>query len=85
MASCDDYKTLYDSCDTIEEVILSLQSSSKKLFQWLSGNQMKDNAVKCLLLRSTNESVDFQLGGSVIKRRDCEKILGVTLNTNIIT
>ena len=46
---------------------------------------MKGNAVKCLLLRSTNESVDFQLGGSVIKRRDCEKILEVTLNTNIIT
>ena len=33
-----DDNTLYDSCDTIEEVILSLQSSSKKLFQWLSDN-----------------------------------------------
>ena len=30
-----DDNTLYDSCDTTEEVILSLQGSSKNLFQWL--------------------------------------------------
>ena len=34
IASYADDNTLYDSCDTIEEVILSLQNSSKKLFQW---------------------------------------------------
>ena len=33
---------------------------------------------------STNESVDFQLGGSVIEKRDSEKRLGVTLITNLI-
>ena len=38
IASYADDNTLYDSCDTIEEVILSLQSSSKNLFQWLSDN-----------------------------------------------
>ena len=32
-----DDNTLYDSCDTIEEVILSLQSSSKKLFLMVIG------------------------------------------------
>ena len=77
MASCDDYKTLYDSCDTIEEVILSLQSSSKKLFQWLADNQIKGNAEKWHLIMSTSESVDFQLGSSLIQRSDCEKMLGV--------
>ena len=39
IASFADDNTLYDACDIIKEVILSLQSSSKKLFQWLSGNQ----------------------------------------------
>ena len=38
MASYADDNTLYDSCDTKEEALL-LQSSSKKLFQWLSDNQ----------------------------------------------
>ena len=62
--------TLYESCDTIEEVILSLQNSSKKLFQWLVDNLMKGNAEKCHLIMSTNESGDFQLGSSLIQRSD---------------
>ena len=61
IASYADDNTLQDSCDTIEEVLLSLQSSSKKLFKWLSDNQMKSNAARCHLIMSRNESVDFQL------------------------
>ena len=37
---------------------------------------MMDNAEKCHLTMSTNESVDFQLGGSLIERSDREKMLG---------
>ena len=70
-ASYGDDNTLYDSYDTIEEVILSLQNSSKKPFQWLSGNQMKGN---------TDKSVVFQFGGSLIQRSDCEKMLGVKID-----
>ena len=43
-----------------------------------------NNAEKCHLLINTNESVDFQLGGSVTEKRDCEKMLGVTLIEKII-
>ena len=50
---------LYDSCDTIEEVILSLQSLTKKHFQWLSDNQMNGNIEKCQLITSTDQSVNF--------------------------
>ena len=73
IASYTDDNTLYDSCDTIEEAILSVESLSKKLFQWLSDNQMKGNAEKCRLIMTTNGSVDFQLDGSLIERSDCEK------------
>ena len=38
---------------------------------------MKGNAEKCHLIMSTNESVDFQLCGSLIERSDCEKMLGL--------
>ena len=65
IASYADDNTLYDSYNTIEEVILSLQISSKKLSQWLSDNQMKGNTEKCHLIMSTNEPVDFQLGSSL--------------------
>ena len=80
ITSYADDNTLYDSCDTIEEVISSLQSSSKKLFQWLSDNQMKGNTEKCHLIMSTDQSVNFQLGGSLIERSDCEKMLGVKID-----
>ena len=80
IASHADDNTLYDSCDTIEEVILSLKSSSKKLFQWLSDNQMKGNTETCHLLMSTDQSVNFQLGGSLIERSDREKMLGVKID-----
>ena len=65
-----------DSCDTIEEVLLSLESSSKKL-QLLSDNQMKGNTEKCHFIISIDQSLNFQLGCSVIERSNCGKMLGV--------
>ena len=47
---------LYDWCDNIEEIIWSLQSSSKKFFQWLSDNQIKSIIEKCHLIMSTQFS-----------------------------
>ena len=57
IASYTDDNTLYDSCDTIEQVLLSLQSSSKKPFQWLSDNQMKSKTEKCHLIISTDQNL----------------------------
>ena len=80
IASYADDNTLNDSCDTIEEVILSLQSSSKKLFQWFWHNQTKSNTEKCHLVISTDQSVNFQLGASLIERSDSGKILGIKID-----
>ena len=80
IASYADDNTLCGSCDTLEEVILSLQSSSKKLFQWLLDNQIKGNTQKCHLTMNTDQSVNFQLGGSLLERSDCEKMLGVKID-----
>ena len=79
IASYADDNTLYYSCDTIEKVISSLQSSSKKRFPWLSDN-MTGNTEKCHLIMSTDQSDNFQLGGSLIERSDCEKMLGVKID-----
>ena len=48
-----DDNILYDSCDTIEKVILSLQSSSEKNFN-VSDNQIKGNTEKCHLIMSND-------------------------------
>ena len=75
IANYADDNTLYYSCDTIEKVI----SSSKKRFPWLSDN-MTGNTEKCHLIMSTDQSDNFQLGGSLIERSDCEKMLGVKID-----
>ena len=80
IASYADDNTIYDSCNTIEEVVLSLQSSSKKLFQWLSDNQIKGSTKNYHLIMNTDQYVTFQLGDSFIKRSDYEKMLGVKVD-----
>ena len=45
---------------------------------------MTGNTQKCHLIMSTDQSVNFQLGGSLIKRSDCEKILGVKIDYKLI-
>ena len=47
-------KTLYDAGNTIENLILSSQETSRK---WFSNNRMQGNSGKCNLILSTNEPV----------------------------
>ena len=41
---------------------------------------MKGDAEKCHLKLNTNESIDFQFGGSLIQKKDCEKMLGFKID-----
>ena len=59
-ASYADDNTIYDAGENIDEIIFSLQESSKKLFKWFADNQMKTNEDKCHLIVSTNELTEIQ-------------------------
>ena len=61
-ASYADDNTIYDTGDKIDEVIFSLQESSKKLFKWFPDNQIKTNEDKCHLIVSTNELTEIEIG-----------------------
>ena len=76
--------SLYDAGNTIEDVILSLQESVKKLFKKFSDNQMQGNSGKCHLILSTNELAQIQIGESLIKSTNCEKLLGVKIDSKIL-
>ena len=41
---------------------------------------MKGNTEKCHLIMRTNQPVNFKLGGSLIERSDCEKMLGINID-----
>ena len=76
-----DDSTIYDAGDNIDEVIFSLQESSKKLFKWFADNQMKANEDKCHLIVSTNELTEIQIGDFTIKNSANEKLLGVNIDS----
>ena len=61
-ASLADDNTIYDKGDNIDEVILSLQESSKKLFKWFADNEMKTEEDKSHLIVSKNELTEIQIG-----------------------
>ena len=76
-----DDKTLYDAGNTIEVVTDSIQESFERLFKWFSDNQMQGNSGKCHLILSANEPPKIQIGESLIESTNCEKLLGVKIDS----
>ena len=58
-SSYADDNTIYESGNSIDDVISSLQESAEKLFQWFSHIQMKGNTDKCHLIVSTDEPIEI--------------------------
>ena len=83
-ASYADDSTIYNAADNIEEVILSLQESSKKLLKWFCDNQMKSNGDKCHLIVSTNDTAEIQIGEYLMKSIINEKLLGVNIDSKLL-
>ena len=82
-SSYPDDNTVYDSGNSIDEVISSLQQSAEKLFQWFSHNQMKGNTDKCRLIVSTDEPIEVGVDEPLIKNSTCEKLLGVKIDNKL--
>ena len=55
LASHVDDNTPYAVGNTIEELLVKLQNTSKTQFQWFSDNQMKSNPDKCNFICSTSK------------------------------
>ena len=77
------YIYIYDSGNSTDDVILSLQESAEKLFQWFSHNQMKGNTDKCHLIVGTDEPIEIRVGMSLIKNSTCEKLLVVKIDSKL--
>ena len=74
---------MYVSADTIDEVIKRLETASVNLFKWFSDNQMKANQDKCHLIVSKNEKVSMHIGPFEIENTNCEKLLGVKVDSRL--
>ena len=82
-ASYADDNTLYVSSDSIEGVIRILENNSINLFKWFSDSMMKANKDKCHLMVSSNEHASMKLDNIEIKNSNCEKLLGVKIDSKL--
>ena len=82
-ASYADDNTPYVSSDSIEDVIRILENDSIKLFKWFSDNMMKANKDKCHLIVSSNEHVSMKLDNIEIENSNCERLLGVKIDSKL--
>ena len=72
-----------DGGTIFDNVIMSLQESAKRIFQWFSEDQVKGNTNKCYLIMSTGELLQILTGNSSIKRGSCEKFFGVKIDAKL--
>ena len=78
-----DDNTTYHSAKNVEDVIESLERASVSLFRWFENNLLKVNAHKCHFLVSTSREVSLNVSTFKIKNSDCEKLLGVKLDSKL--
>ena len=82
-ASYANDNTPYVLADTINEVIKRLEPASVNLLKWFANNQMKANQDKCHLIFSKNKNISMHIGPFEIKNTNCEKLLGIKVDSRL--
>ena len=82
-ASYADDNTPFVSGDRLDDVLVSLENASLKLFDWFSNNQMKANPDKCHLLPSSTDSIAIKIKDNEILNSESEKLLNVTIDNKL--
>ena len=70
---------IYNSGNSIDDAISSLQESAEKFLRWFSHNQIEENTDKCHLIVSTKPT-EIGVGESQIKNSKCEKLFGIKID-----
>ena len=60
-----------------------LETASVILFKWFAYNQIKTNQDKCHLIVSKNENMLMHIGPVKIKNTNCEKLLGIRVDSRL--
>ena len=74
-----DDNTPFVSGDWLDNVLVSLENASLKLFDWFFNNQMKANSDKCHLLIIVTASIAIKIKYNQILNSEREKLLGMTI------
>ena len=77
-ANLADDATPYECGPTLNEVINNLEITTEKIFEWFSFYNLKGNVSKCHLFLSSHKPVPV----NIIESSNCEKLLGIYIDTN---
>ena len=83
IANYADDTTPYAVSDNIDDLISSLEKSSKDLLKWFDDNLMKSNPNKCHLLVSSCGKIKIKIGDFEIENSKCEKLLGIRFDNRL--
>ena len=72
----------YECGHSLNKVINNLETTTEKVFEWFSFNNLKGNTSKCHLFVSPYEPVSLSVRGSIIESSCCEKLLGIFIGSN---
>ena len=67
----------------VHVLVLITYLATSKPFSWFTNNYMKVNPDKCNILLSTKNAIDVHLEGTRITSSSCEKLLGITIDSNL--
>ena len=81
-ANFADDTTPYECGPTLNEVMNNLETTTEKIFEWFSFNNLRANASKCHLLLSFYQPVPVNIKGSITESSNCEKLLGIHIDSN---
>ena len=81
-ANFADDTTPYECVHSFNKVINNLETTTEKVFEWFSFNNLEANTLKCHLFVSLYEPVSLNVSGSSIESRSCEKLLGIFIDSN---
>ena len=73
----------YAFSNNIDELIASLEKSSKDLRKWFHDNLMKSNPDKCHLLVSSRKKMKMEIGDFKIENSTVKKLLGVHFDNSL--
>ena len=82
IANYADDTTLYECAPYYDKLKENLELTIYKIFNWFKYNNFKANATKCRFFLSSYQSATKNIDGSIIKSRNWQKLLGVTIDSN---
>ena len=75
--------TPYECVQHCDNLVSKLELTIDEIFSWFEHNSLKTNALKCRFSSSPYQQASINIKGFVIKSSNCEKMLRITIDSDV--